>query len=93
MNSLNHYAYGAIGQWMYERIAGIAPIEAGYKKIRIAPQPRNPLTSASASVQVPYGNVASSWQIKGDKFHLNITIPPNTSAKVVLPADTNKNSF
>lgn len=91
MNSLNHYAYGAIGQWMYERIAGIAPIEAGYKKIRIAPQPRNPLTSASASVQVPYGNVASSWQIKGDKFHLNITIPPNTSAKVVLPADTNKN--
>ncbi|MBP2834327.1 rhamnosidase, partial [Aquimarina sp. U1-2] len=37
MNSLNHYAYGAIGQWMYERIAGIAPLAPGYKKIKIAP--------------------------------------------------------
>ena len=90
MNSLNHYAYGAIGEWMYERIAGIAPLEAGYKKIRIAPQPRSPLTSASASVNVPYGKIASSWEIKGDEFQLHITVPPNTTAKVIVPANTEK---
>ena len=90
MNSLNHYAYGAIGEWMYERIAGIAPLEAGYKTIGIAPQVRQPLTSASASLNSPYGKVSSSWKINGDEFELNVIIPPNTTAKVVIPADTNQ---
>jgi alpha-L-rhamnosidase len=85
MNSLNHYAYGAIGQWMYERIAGIAPLEAGYKIIKIAPQPNEPLTSASASLNTPYGKVASAWEVKNDIFTLKVTIPPNTTAKVVMP--------
>lgn len=90
MNSLNHYAYGAIGEWIYERIAGIAPLEAGYKTIKIAPVSRAPLTTASASLNTPYGKVASSWEIKGDKFHLNVIIPPNTTAKVIIPANTDK---
>ncbi len=90
MNSLNHYAYGAIGEWMYERIAGIAPLEAGYKKIKIAPQVRNPLTSASASVTTPYGKGSSSWEIKEGEFQLNVTIPLNTTAKVIIPGDTNQ---
>ncbi|NJX14288.1 family 78 glycoside hydrolase catalytic domain [Tamlana crocina] len=85
MNSLNHYAYGAIGEWMYERIAGIAPLEAGYKVIRIAPEPKSPLTSASAELNTPYGKVASSWEINEGTFTLNVTIPPNTTAKVILP--------
>lgn len=90
MNSLNHYAYGAIGEWMYERVAGIAPLEAGYKVIRIAPQPKKPLTSAQASVNTPYGKTTSSWVIKGDEFQLNVVIPPNTTAKVIIPANTSK---
>ena len=85
MNSLNHYAYGAIGEWMYERIAGIAPLEAGYKTIRIAPEPREPLTSASASVNTPYGMVSSSWQMNDTSFNLDIVIPPNTTAEVHIP--------
>lgn len=85
MNSLNHYAYGAIGEWIYERIGAIAPLEAGYKSIRIAPEPKAPLTSASAEVNVPYGKVASSWIVNDVKFTLNVTIPPNTTAKVVVP--------
>ncbi|WP_159951691.1 family 78 glycoside hydrolase catalytic domain [Polaribacter septentrionalilitoris] len=85
MNSLNHYAYGAIGEWMYERIAGIAPLEAGYKTIKIAPVPRSPLTSASANLDTPYGKVSSSWEIKGDKLQLQIVVPPNTKAKVTVP--------
>ncbi|RCS26746.1 rhamnosidase [Polaribacter sp. WD7] len=88
MNSLNHYAYGAIGEWMYERIAGIAPLEAGYKTIRIAPVPKEPLTSAAASLNTPYGKVASSWEIKGSKFLLQVVVPPNTTAIVTLPSTT-----
>lgn len=90
MNSLNHYAYGAIGEWMYERIGGIAPLEAGYKTIKIAPKPRKPLTSASTSLETPYGKVSSSWKVKGNEFQLSVIIPPNTSAKVIIPANTNK---
>ncbi len=85
MNSLNHYAYGAIGQWMYERIAGIAPLEPGYKKIRIAPQPQAPLESASASLETPYGAVASAWNIQNNTLELNTTIPPNTTAQILIP--------
>ena len=88
MNSLNHYAYGAVGEWMYERIAGIAPLEAGYKSIRIAPQPKQPLTSASASLNTPYGKVSSSWKIVSNAFQLDIVIPPNTTSKVIIPANT-----
>jgi alpha-L-rhamnosidase len=85
MNSLNHYAYGAIGEWMYERIAGIAPLEAGYKVIKIAPQVRQPLNSASASLDTSYGKVSNSWEVKDGIFTLEVTIPPNTTAKVVMP--------
>ena len=88
MNSLNHYAYGAIGEWMYERIAGIAPLEAGYKSIRIAPEPRQPLTSAAASVNTPYGKVSSSWEVSNNEFKLEVVVPPNTTAKVSIPANT-----
>lgn len=87
MNSLNHYAYGAIGQWMYERLAGIAPLSAGYKTIRIAPQPLEPLHSASATLNTPYGKVSSSWEIKAGIFSLTTTIPPNTTATVSIPGD------
>ena len=86
MNSLNHYAYGAIGQWMYERIAGLASLAPGYKKIRIAPMPNTEfLTSASASVKTPYGDASSSWVIKEGAFTLSIVIPPGTSAEVHIP--------
>ncbi|WP_282147920.1 family 78 glycoside hydrolase catalytic domain [Algibacter lectus] len=93
MNSLNHYAYGAIGEWMYERIAGIAPLEPGYKTIRIAPVPGEPLTSASANLNTPYGEVASAWEIKDKGFFLNVTVPPNTKAVIEIQANTSQEIF
>lgn len=86
MNSLNHYAYGAIGQWMYERIAGIAPLKPGYKEIQIAPRPGGGLTSAEASYNCSYGKIASGWKIADNTFELKVTIPPNTSAKISIPS-------
>ncbi|ANW95875.1 rhamnosidase [Wenyingzhuangia fucanilytica] len=89
MNSLNHYAYGAVGQWMYERIAGLSPLKPGYKKIKIAPVPNTKfLNSASASVNTPYGEASSSWNIENNTFYLDVVIPPNTTAEIHIPNTT-----
>ena len=94
MNSLNHYAYGAVGQWMYERIAGLSSLEPGYKKIRIAPVPNKEfLTSASASLNTPYGKASSSWQLENGNFNLDVVIPPNTTAEIHLPKTSKQDAF
>ena len=87
MNSFNHYAYGAIGDWMYKNIAGINPIaeKPGYEEILIAPKPGGKLTSADAELETVYGLLKSSWIMSDGVFKLNVTIPPNTSATIVLP--------
>lgn len=85
MNSFNHYAYGAVGEWMYSVIGGIDNIEPGFKKIRIRPLPGGGLNSARASLESPYGLISTSWNVKGQGFKLEATIPPNTTAVVELP--------
>lgn len=87
MNSFNHYAYGAIGDWMYRTIAGINPDPGapGYKRIVIAPQPGGDLSYAKASLETPFGPVASGWAIHAGTMTVDITIPPNTTATVTLP--------
>jgi alpha-L-rhamnosidase len=87
MNSFNHYAYGAIGEWMYRNVAGIEQDEQhpGYKHILIQPHPGGGLTSASASVLSMYGRVASGWKIADEKMTLSVEVPANTTATVRLP--------
>jgi alpha-L-rhamnosidase len=87
MNSFNHYAYGAIGDWMYEVGAGIAidPAKPGYKHILVQPQPGGGFTSMKAWHQTMYGKVSSAWTMNADKFELAIEIPANTTATVRLP--------
>jgi alpha-L-rhamnosidase len=87
MNSFNHYAYGAIGDWMYRVVAGIELDEAapGYKHILIQPRPGGGLTHASASVKSVYGLVASGWEIADGKLTLKVEVPANTTATVRLP--------
>jgi len=87
MNSFNHYAYGAIGDWMYRVMAGLDTDESapGYKKITIAPQPGGKITQATAKLETLYGLAVSDWQLSNGKFILNITIPANTTARVTLP--------
>ncbi|HZH66891.1 MAG TPA: glycoside hydrolase family 78 protein [Flavisolibacter sp.] len=88
MNSFNHYAYGAIGDWMYRVMAGINEGEPGYKKIIIKPHVGGGLTSAAAALQTYYGKVSSAWQVKGDQLQLEVEVPANTVATVFLPAKT-----
>jgi alpha-L-rhamnosidase len=87
MNSFNHYAYGAIGEWMYEVMAGIDVDEAapGYKHALIQPQPGGGFTSVKASHETPYGKLASAWTLQGGRFELSVEVPPNTRATVRLP--------
>jgi alpha-L-rhamnosidase len=87
MNSFNHYSYGAIGQWMHERIAGLAPDPAqpGYKHFFIQPAPGGPLTSARAELMTPYGKASSAWILENRTLKLEAIVPPNTTATLVLP--------
>lgn len=86
-NSLNHYAYGSVGEWFYSTIAGICAEEPGFKKILIYPRPGGGLTFAKADYNSAYGLISSHWEIKKDQFKLGVVIPANTSAWVVIKAD------
>lgn len=88
MNSFNHYAYGAIGEWMYRNVAGINTDEAapGYKKIIIRPRAGGGLTHASATLQTYYGKLSSEWKLQTDgSLVLDVEIPANTTAKIFIP--------
>jgi len=86
MNSFNHYAYGAIGEWLYSTVAGINELEPAFKSILLRPIPHERLTRASASLDTPYGLVESSWKLSRGVLDWSVTIPPNTSAIAVCPA-------
>ncbi len=87
MNSFNHYAYGAIGAWLYSTVAGIEidPASAGYKHTQLQPQPGGGLTQAGAKLMTPYGELVSKWQIKKNRFEWKIILPPNTTGTAHLP--------
>ena len=88
MNSFNHYAYGAIGDWMYRNIAGVDNYgdAAGYKKISIRPHPGGNLDYANADLETGYGKLSAHWKIEGGKFMMVTEIPANTNAVIYIPA-------
>ena len=87
MNSFNHYAYGAIGEWLYDHVAGIQVDEnnPGYKKFFLAPNPGGGLTTVNAEFDSMYGKIVSDWKISDGQMTYKVEIPANTSAEVVLP--------
>lgn len=87
MNSLNHYAFGAIVEWLYRYVAGInACADApGYKHSLIRPMVNDMLQSASASIETPYGKIGSSWALDEDSIRIDAVVPFNTTASVMLP--------
>ncbi|GAB4240884.1 MAG: glycoside hydrolase family 78 protein [Acidobacteriota bacterium] len=87
MNSFNHYAYGAIGEWLYEKVAGIRPDpeQPGYQHFILAPQPGERLDWAEARLDSPYGRIFSRWERRGNRLRLSFEVPPNSSATAYLP--------
>jgi hypothetical protein len=86
MNSFNHYAYGAVGEWMYRTMAGVSAAEPGYRKITIAPEPGDGVDDVDYSLQTPYGTVRSAWATDDGPMTLDVTVPANTTAEVRIPA-------
>ncbi|MFW2504165.1 glycoside hydrolase family 78 protein [Clostridium diolis] len=85
MNSLNHYAYGSIGSWMYRKLAGINQLEPGYKRIMIKPQFIKGITEVNASFKSVYGEIKSAWRCKDNIIKVDVEIPANTTAVIYLP--------
>jgi alpha-L-rhamnosidase len=85
MTSFNHYALGAVADFLHRTVAGLAPAAPGYRRIRIAPRPGGGLTHAAAELHTPYGPASVDWERTGDTLTLTATIPPGTVAEVDLP--------
>ncbi|PNS16185.1 hypothetical protein CAC42_1948 [Sphaceloma murrayae] len=87
MTSFNHYALGAVADWLHTTVGGIAPLEAGWKVIKVRPVPGGNLTSAKVRFDGPYGLIENSWTWHDGKFEMTLTVPPNSSAQVTLPSE------
>lgn len=92
MNSFNHYAYGAIGSWMYGKMAGFQCDlqHAGYKHIDLKPMPDPSVKWVNASIITPNGKLSSNWNFDGNQFKLEVIIPSNTTATIFLPLKKEK---
>ncbi len=88
MNSFNHYAYGAVGDWMYRRVCGLEPVDdsPGFKRFRVRPHISKRLRFAQADFLSIYGLCQAGWERLDDGTVLNVTVPPNTTASVRIPA-------
>lgn len=88
MNSFNHYAYGSIGNWMYKAVAGIDmdPAIPAYKKIKIEPKFAGiSFTQAKAAYESMYGRILLSWHLTNETVEIEVEIPANTTAEILLP--------
>jgi len=86
MNSFNHYAFGAVGRWMFETMAGIDTAAPGFRELIIRPRPGGDITWTKASYDSIHGIISTFWRYDGDEFLLDVTIPANTTARVYIPA-------
>lgn len=85
MTSFNHYALGAIADWLHRTVAGLAPAEPGYGRLTIQPLPGGGLTHAQARHLTPYGEASCAWKVQGGHLVVDVVVPPNTTADVILP--------
>ncbi|MEU0808054.1 alpha-L-rhamnosidase [Streptomyces sp. NPDC005970] len=91
MNSFNHYAYGSVGQWMYENITGIGIGDPGFRSIVIRPRPGGDVHEANGRYDSLYGPITTRWTRKDDgALTLDVSVPVNTTAEVWLPAATSR---
>lgn len=85
MTSFNHYAYGAVADWMHRRLAGLTALAPGYRRIRVEPLTTAGLRSVSIEYESPYGRIAVGWTSDTDGFELRVTVPNDVQAEIILP--------
>lgn len=84
-NSFNHYAYGAVGQWIYESVGGLRPLSPGYRHIAVRPRPTNEIQWATVSHHGPQGKISVDWKYSKENLNVSIEIPTDSHASVTLP--------
>ena len=85
MNSLNHYAYGSVGDWMYRKIAGLSQLEPGYKKFQIKPMFVKGIEEWGVKFESVYGKIVAETSCKNGKIHMHVEVPASTTAVIILP--------
>lgn len=90
MVSFNHYALGAVAEFLHKIVGGLSPIEDGWRKILVKPQPGGTITSATVSHTSPYGKIACDWKIEADNLLVEVDVPANCTATIVLPGQSSK---
>lgn len=85
MTSFNHYAFGAVADWLHRIVAGLSPAEPGYHRLLIKPVIGVGLTYAWARHKTPYGMAESSWKVVDGQIEIKVVVPPNTTAEIFLP--------
>lgn len=85
MTSFNHYALGAVADWLHRVVGGIAPAEPGYRAIAYRPRPGGGITWARTRHETPYGTAALSWELTGDRLLATVTVPPGCTGIIELP--------
>ena len=90
MTSFNHYALGAVADWMHRVIGGIAPLAPGYSKVLIAPQPGGGLTEAETALETPHGRIAVRWIVAGDEFTVDADVPAGVEGVLRLPGQKDR---
>ncbi len=82
--SMNHFAFGCVGEYLYRTILGICPSEPGYKKVRIEPDFTCGLHNAEGAFESIWGKISVSWKLTGDTVYLDVVIPPDVEAVIIL---------
>jgi alpha-L-rhamnosidase len=85
MTSFNHYALGAVADWMHRVVGGVAPLTPGYSTVLVAPQPGGGLTEAETTLETPHGRVAVHWIVSGDQFTVDVDLPEGIDGVLRLP--------
>ncbi|NQX12697.1 family 78 glycoside hydrolase catalytic domain [Microbacteriaceae bacterium VKM Ac-2855] len=85
MTSFNHYALGAVADWMHRVIGGIAALEPGYTSVLIAPYPGGGLSHAQATLETARGPIRVSWIREHEDFTVDVELPPGVRGVLRLP--------
>ncbi len=90
MNSFNHYAYGAVCDWLYSVVCGVTPVKAGYRHVKLAPMPSPDLGRARCAIDTVSGKIESSWYYRDGTIRFEFTVPAGVTADIILPNGTRK---
>ena len=85
MTSFNHYALGAVADWLYKVVAGIQPATPGYDTIRLTPTPGLGLDWANGALDTRHGRIECGWRRTADGYTVDVTVPAGISPEIILP--------